>query len=697
MAVDLTILVGTMTSTAELVAQAVQLATEEDDVRIDIKPMDGLDAGVFAGGGLYLICTSTYGQGDVPDNAKALYASLQSARPDLSGVEYGVIALGDRTYAETFCFGGKRFDELLTELGARRLGEVFRHDASAGTMPEELAAEWAIGWIENVKAGRERAACLHVFYPADRPLGRQLFRHGAGARVMAEHLAQPARAQFGQKFVEAFAAEAEGFGIGAIAQRDHAVFHAREIGTRALQGRVQGLGIVRHVTLAIRGRADQVQAAAGEHARIKPIHGLDVDARVVFFGRELHRLRHQFGRAGHGADQYGQVHRHSLVQQLPGAVLDAYHHHRASIQPFMIGGRKVEYAVSRRQVLDVFQGFAQGSAELSGPGRGFFQGLGDGALQHQARVPGVRAEGGVAASAVRALISLDVFERWFLALIAVGQLIRDQHRTDRQYRALDVLAAHAQKIVVGTAVGLVNLPLVASLDQRRLRQHRRRARAHHQHRIRIRAEDLQNLTGDAGIGAVVALGRDYLYALGRGDAVHDTQPQFAIAVGVADERHGLHAIGHHVRDNGASHDAEILRRLKYPCGLVRCRSERRQCDLRRLRLRRHFQHRGRCRRGARTDNDIRLVFAGQLARVLGGGGRIGGVIQYHVLNLLPAHRRRHPRYGVLFRYAQRRRWSGSRQGHADGDIRERGCGCAGQKQRQQGTQRFAHENSSSFD
>ena len=29
-------LVGTMTSTADLVAQAVQLATEEDDVRIDI-------------------------------------------------------------------------------------------------------------------------------------------------------------------------------------------------------------------------------------------------------------------------------------------------------------------------------------------------------------------------------------------------------------------------------------------------------------------------------------------------------------------------------------------------------------------------------------------------------------------------------------------------------------------------------------
>lgn len=158
MALDLTILVGTMTSTADLVAQAVQLAAEDDGVRISITAMDGLDASAFAGGGLYLICTSTYGQGDVPDNAKSLYASLQSARPDLANVEYGVIALGDRTYAETFCFGGKRFDELLAELGARRVGEVFRHDASAGTMPEELAAEWMLGWMESVKAGRALAA-----------------------------------------------------------------------------------------------------------------------------------------------------------------------------------------------------------------------------------------------------------------------------------------------------------------------------------------------------------------------------------------------------------------------------------------------------------------------------------------------------------------------------------------------------------
>ena len=158
MAVDLTILVGTMTSTAELVAQAVQLAAEDDDVRIAIKAMDGLDAGVFAGGGLYLICTSTYGQGDVPDNAKALYAELQAKRPDLSQLRYGVFGLGDRTYAETFNFGGKRFDELLAELGAQRIGERVQHDASSGVLAEEAAVEWAAEWLKLARDATTHAA-----------------------------------------------------------------------------------------------------------------------------------------------------------------------------------------------------------------------------------------------------------------------------------------------------------------------------------------------------------------------------------------------------------------------------------------------------------------------------------------------------------------------------------------------------------
>jgi MioC protein len=122
-ALQLTILVGTMTGTAQLVAQEIELTVEDPGIQVRTLPMDGLDATVFAAGGLFLICSSTYGQGDVPDNAKRLYESLGTVRPDLSRVYYGVIALG----------------------------ELMLHDASAGTMPEELAVRWASEWLSSCR------------------------------------------------------------------------------------------------------------------------------------------------------------------------------------------------------------------------------------------------------------------------------------------------------------------------------------------------------------------------------------------------------------------------------------------------------------------------------------------------------------------------------------------------------------------
>ena len=90
---------------------------------------------------------------DASDNAQEFFASIERDRPDLSAVIYGVIALGDLTYRDTFCEGGIRFDTLLTQLGARRVGEMLKHDASSGTLPEEVAAQWIVPWAESVEAG----------------------------------------------------------------------------------------------------------------------------------------------------------------------------------------------------------------------------------------------------------------------------------------------------------------------------------------------------------------------------------------------------------------------------------------------------------------------------------------------------------------------------------------------------------------
>ena len=147
----LTLLVGTMTGTAQLVAQELELVWDDGEVQVETLLMDELDSSVFDRDGVFLVVTSTYGQGDVPDNAKHLYEDLKAKRPDLTRVRYGVFGLGDRTYAETFNFGGKRFDDILGELGAQRIGERVQHDASSGVLPEETAEEWGQGWLALAK------------------------------------------------------------------------------------------------------------------------------------------------------------------------------------------------------------------------------------------------------------------------------------------------------------------------------------------------------------------------------------------------------------------------------------------------------------------------------------------------------------------------------------------------------------------
>ena len=147
----LTLLVGTMTGTAQLVAQELELVWDDGEIQVETLLMDELDSSVFERDGVFLVVTSTYGQGDVPDNAKNFYEDLKARRPDLTRVRYGVFGLGDRTYAETFNFGGKRFDDILGELGAQRIGERVQHDASSGVLPEETAEEWGQGWLALAK------------------------------------------------------------------------------------------------------------------------------------------------------------------------------------------------------------------------------------------------------------------------------------------------------------------------------------------------------------------------------------------------------------------------------------------------------------------------------------------------------------------------------------------------------------------
>ena len=148
----LKILVGTMTDTAESVAQSIQMACADQVGSIEVQRMDGLDTHVFDENALFLICSSTYGTGDVPDNAQALYLSLDAEPRYLGQVRYGLVALGDSSYGDTYGMGGLKLDARLQDLGAQRIGDICRLDASSGDEPENEAIAWCETWLTQALA-----------------------------------------------------------------------------------------------------------------------------------------------------------------------------------------------------------------------------------------------------------------------------------------------------------------------------------------------------------------------------------------------------------------------------------------------------------------------------------------------------------------------------------------------------------------
>lgn len=146
---EILILIGTESGNAQMVGEivgdelsrlghSVQLASEGDALTLELAHRP-----------VVLICCSTHGDGELPDNIIPLANSLREDRPDLSSVRYGVIALGDTTH-EHFCNGGRTMDDLFTRLGATRVGERLEIDACETPLPDIVAVEWAKDWVEQV-------------------------------------------------------------------------------------------------------------------------------------------------------------------------------------------------------------------------------------------------------------------------------------------------------------------------------------------------------------------------------------------------------------------------------------------------------------------------------------------------------------------------------------------------------------------
>ena len=145
----LKIFVGTMYGGALDVAEQVKPLFEQAGYDVAIYDQPALEDLTGSPTDLALFCVSTTGSGDYPGNFVAFARSLQERGADLSTLRYGLIALGDSSYVDSFCGAGRSLDELLAEYGAQRLGERLEIDAMETFMADDAAMPWVEEWIES--------------------------------------------------------------------------------------------------------------------------------------------------------------------------------------------------------------------------------------------------------------------------------------------------------------------------------------------------------------------------------------------------------------------------------------------------------------------------------------------------------------------------------------------------------------------
>lgn len=139
------IFVGTVYGNALLVAEEAENLLAARGHQVKVFEDATLDDWLAYRQHVALVVTSTTGQGQLPESIAPLYAALREQGGYQPELRYGLIALGDSSY-EHFCGGGRQFDELLQEIGAKRLGERLEIDATENPEPELLACPWVENW-----------------------------------------------------------------------------------------------------------------------------------------------------------------------------------------------------------------------------------------------------------------------------------------------------------------------------------------------------------------------------------------------------------------------------------------------------------------------------------------------------------------------------------------------------------------------
>ena len=137
---SINILFGSQTGNAAGLAEKTAKLAANYGLEPNIVDMDGFDPANLASMKRVMIITSTWGEGEMPDNADAMWNAINANGPALGGVHYSVCAIGDTSYDE-YCKAGHDWNNKLAALGGSEAFPIQECDV-------DFEPPWKI-WVEQ--------------------------------------------------------------------------------------------------------------------------------------------------------------------------------------------------------------------------------------------------------------------------------------------------------------------------------------------------------------------------------------------------------------------------------------------------------------------------------------------------------------------------------------------------------------------
>lgn len=112
------VLHASQTGTAEALAQQAAAALAKLPLSARVAPLAQLTSAQWQTATRVLLVVATYGEGDAPDAAARFASATMVLQPDLRGLRFGLLALGDSSF-QHFCGFGRAVQRWLLERGAQ--------------------------------------------------------------------------------------------------------------------------------------------------------------------------------------------------------------------------------------------------------------------------------------------------------------------------------------------------------------------------------------------------------------------------------------------------------------------------------------------------------------------------------------------------------------------------------------------------